>query len=72
MRTVTLEDIKDLTVAERIQLVEDIWDTVVAESPDLDLTPAQAAELDRRLVLHEKDPHRGRPWAEVKARLLSR
>jgi putative addiction module component (TIGR02574 family) len=72
MKSISLEEIRDLSVSERIQLVEDIWDTVAAESPDLELTEVQKAELERRLALHNEDPRRGSPWSEVKARILNR
>ena len=56
-------DISQLTAAERLQLVEELWDSL---SPaDIPLTPAQAAEVDRREALHRADPHRGRPWRDV-------
>ena len=45
----TMKDYRDLSIAERLRLVEDIWDSIAAESGALPLTPAQAAELDRRL-----------------------
>ena len=43
-------DISRLTVAERIQLAEDLWNSVAAETGGLPLTEPQAAELDRRLA----------------------
>ena len=56
-------DISRLSPAERLQLVEELWDSL---SPaDIPLTPAQAEELDRREALHRANPHRGRPWREV-------
>jgi putative addiction module component (TIGR02574 family) len=56
-------DISSLTPAERLQLVEQLWDSL---SPnDIPLTPAQAEELDRREALHRAAPRRGRPWREV-------
>lgn len=56
-------DISSLTPAERLRLVEELWDSL---SPtDIPLTPAQAEELDRREALHRADPRRGRPWREV-------
>ena len=47
--TIPLEDIRRLSVAERIQLVEDIWETIAASDEDVPVTEAQRRELDRRL-----------------------
>lgn len=62
--------ILELSVAERIQLVEDIWDSIAAEPDALALSPEDRDELDRRLADQEANPGAGRPWGEVKARLL--
>ncbi len=45
-----LDEIKRLDFAERIQLVEDLWDSVATRSPDFPITEAQRAELDHRLT----------------------
>jgi putative addiction module component (TIGR02574 family) len=66
-----ISDILKLSVAERIQLVEDIWDSIAAESDALELSPEQCDELDRRLADQETNPADGRSWSEVKARLLA-
>lgn len=56
-------DISRLSPGERLQLVEQLWDSL---SPgDIPLTPTQAEELDRREALHRANPQRGRPWREV-------
>jgi putative addiction module component (TIGR02574 family) len=70
MATNPLSEILKLSVAERIQLVEDIWDSIAADPDALPLTPEQREELDRRLADADADPGEGRPWSEVKARLL--
>jgi putative addiction module component (TIGR02574 family) len=44
-----LSDILRMSVAERIQLVEDIWDSIAASPESIPVTDAQKAELDRRL-----------------------
>lgn len=54
-----LDEIKQLDFAERIQLVEDLWDSVAAQATELPLTEAQRAELDRRLAMHQTNPERG-------------
>jgi putative addiction module component (TIGR02574 family) len=71
MATNPLPEILKLSVAERIQLVEDIWDSIAAEPDALSLTQEQRDELDRRLASQEANPGIGRPWAEVKARILN-
>lgn len=58
-----------LSVAERILLVEELWESVANEPEATILTDAQRAELDRRLEAHREDPHSGSTWEEVKARL---
>jgi putative addiction module component (TIGR02574 family) len=69
MARMTHEDIEQLTIAERVQLVEEIWDSVAASPERLPLTDAQRQELDRRLALHEREPNRVTPWEEVRAKL---
>ena len=65
----THEEIEQLCVAERVQLAEEIWDSIAATSERLPLTDAQRQELDRRLALHEGEPARVTPWEEVRAKL---
>ncbi len=64
--TISWEEIRRLSVAERIQLVEDIWDTIAASQEDVPITEAQQRELDRRLKEYSKDPAAGRTWSEVR------
>ena len=68
---IDLHEIRKLNVAERVQLVADIWDTIPAGAEDYPLTPAQKTELDRRLALLQRDPQ-GRPWREVFDHIPSR
>lgn len=61
-----LEDALRLPVAERIELVQAIWDSVVAESSAVPVTDEQRTELDRRLADAEANPSDERPWSEVR------
>jgi putative addiction module component (TIGR02574 family) len=63
-------EIRHLPVSVRLQLVEQIWDSIAEDGKHFHLTQAQTAELDRRLAAQEADAHRGSPWSEVKKRLL--
>ena len=64
-------DYSKLSVAERIQLAEELWDSI-PESADVTLSDAQKAELDRRLEDLERHPDAGEPWEVVRARLYAR
>ncbi len=55
MGKIARKDILNLCIAERIELIGDLWDSM-AETPEaIALTEAQKAELDRRLDAHRKD-----------------
>jgi putative addiction module component (TIGR02574 family) len=56
-------DFSHLSPAERLRLVEELWDSLSPE--DIPLTNAQELELDRREQLHRENPRRGRPWREI-------
>jgi len=61
-----------LSVPERIQLVEDIWDSIAAVPEALGLTEEQKAELDRRLEAYHQNPDEGSPWEMVRERIRIR
>lgn len=72
MKAIRLSDVLELPVAERLKLVEAIWDSIADAPEALQLTEAQRAELERRLDDYEKNPEAGSPWSEVKERVLKR
>ena len=72
MSKVAYEDILNLSTAERIELIANIWDSI-AEVPDaIALTDAQKAELDRRLEAYRRDPSAGAAWPVVRDRIAKR
>jgi len=64
MSPTQLDELLRLSVEERIQLIEALWDSVSPET--LPISDAQREELDRRLAEHRKDPAAGRSWPEVR------
>jgi putative addiction module component (TIGR02574 family) len=64
--------IDQLSVAQRILLVEEIWDSIAPEAEDVPVTEAQKQDLARRQVAYEANPKAGSSWEEVKARLRER
>lgn len=65
-------DIAKLTPAERLQLVEELWDSLCDTPEVVPLTDAQRAELDRRLDDLDHEGPSGIPWDEVVRRIRSR
>ncbi len=63
-------EIRNLPVAERVALVERIWDSIAQDEADFELTPAQKAELDRRLAQRDASRSRGSAWADAKRRIV--
>lgn len=65
------EQAKNLSIPERIRLVEEIWDTIAEENEAFELTDAQKRELDRRLKSSRSNPGQGRTWDEIKAEFMN-
>ena len=71
MNKALLKELLELTPAQRIELAEDLWDSV---GPD-DMPPLsseQIEEYERRYAEHVRDPQSSSKWEDVKARLLAR
>jgi putative addiction module component (TIGR02574 family) len=67
---VTAEYMK-LSISERIQLVEDIWDSIAADALNaVELSSEQKTELHRRVAAHRADPTTAVPWEQVRAKLF--
>lgn len=72
MKQLSAADALSLPVPERIQLVEDIWDTI-AETPEaVQLTEEEKSIIDERLETYHKNPNDGSPWEEVYKRIKSK
>lgn len=69
MNSTLLTEATKLSVPDRIDLVEAIWDSVALEIEALPLSEEHRLELDRRLADLEASPEAGSLWAEVRARL---
>jgi putative addiction module component (TIGR02574 family) len=60
-------DITRLSPKERLDLIGELWDSLAPE--DVRLTPAQDAELARRITTFETDAKAAVPWPEIEAEL---
>lgn len=61
-----------LSIPERIQLVEDLWDSIAMVPESLQLSDEQRVELDRRPDDYHRNPGAGSPWATVLERIRNR
>jgi putative addiction module component (TIGR02574 family) len=61
-----------LSAAERLQLIDEIWDSLETEPAPPPLTEGQKRELDRRLAALEANPTNVTPWETVERRVLAR
>jgi len=64
-----MKDVLALSVIERIQPVEDIWDTIAASGESVPVSDALREELDRRVEDHRIHPDSGTDWESLKHRL---
>ena len=69
-KNISIGDVLKLSVSERIQLVEDVWDSIATIPEEVPLTDKQKTELARRLEAYHKDPSCGSPWPEIKKKIL--
>lgn len=66
------QEILKLSVQEKLELLDELWEDIAKHSDEITLSPEQEAELDRRLAMHVAEPEAGIPWAEVKRKLDSK
>ena len=69
MNHISVADILELPVQERIQLVELIWESIAAFPQAIAVSQELKSDLDARLVEFERDPEAGYAWDQVKAQL---
>jgi putative addiction module component (TIGR02574 family) len=61
-----VSEILQLSVAERIQIVEDIWDSISDAPEELVLSEAEKLELDKRLESYKENSDEGIEWETLK------
>jgi len=69
--TTQLQELRSLPISERVQLVEDLWDSIAQDAPEITLAQDQIDLLDKRLDALDKNPSEGTPWEIAKQRIIS-
>lgn len=59
----------DLSPAEKLQLVVDLWDDLAANPADVPIPDWQLAEVERRAANLKANPASGLSWDEVQRRI---
>jgi putative addiction module component (TIGR02574 family) len=67
----SIDNIKKLSVAERILIVEDIWDSIISSKVNFPISEEQKKELDSRLDAYNKNQKEGKSWEEVRNNIQS-
>jgi putative addiction module component (TIGR02574 family) len=72
MRVKDIPEIERLSTAEKILLVEDIWDSISSEEAAVPVPQSHMAELDRRLEKYKSGPGELLSLDDLKKRIESR
>ncbi|MBU0560973.1 MAG: addiction module protein [Bacteroidetes bacterium] len=67
----TLKNIKKLSIAERILIVEDIWDSIITSKEEIPVSDEQKEKLDSRIEAYYKNPNEVKTWSEVRNSIQS-
>ncbi|MCP4349910.1 MAG: addiction module protein [Desulfobacterales bacterium] len=70
-QSAVLSELKKFSTAEKILIVEELWDSIAAEQESFGLTGEQREELDRRVADYYSSPDDGYSWEDVKNRIRS-
>ncbi len=62
-------DVSQLSIPQRIQIAQDLLDSVLLETQGEFFTPEQLAEIDRRVAASDAGKIVGEPWEAVHAQL---
>jgi putative addiction module component (TIGR02574 family) len=65
-----VHELETLPVPERLQLVEDLWDSIARSNAEIPIPQWQKDELDRRKTNYLRNPDSGRTWDQVKQDIL--
>ena len=69
MKHLSIADVLELPIQERIRLVELIWESIAAVPEAVKITPQIKADLEVRFKEFEANPEAGYSWEQVKTRL---
>ena len=69
MGSLSATEIAEMPIQQRIQLVENIWDSI-SELPESVEIPEWHKKLEKRMQEYYKNPNEGSHWSEVKLSIM--
>jgi putative addiction module component (TIGR02574 family) len=63
-------EIRKLSVPERLQLVEEIWDSILDDPELLPVSDELARKLEKRLAAHRATPESSESWDSVERKIF--
>ena len=67
-----LDEVDSWAIEDRIRLVQEVWDRLLGQGHEPELSEAMKTEIDRRLAAHAANPDAAIPWERVEAEALER
>lgn len=71
MSRTPIEEILELPADTRVQIAQQIWESVAEHPEEVTLTAGQRAELEKRWTAMQKSPDAGEDWESLRAKLRS-
>jgi len=71
MSRVAIDHILELPTAERVAIVQEIWESMLEHPDEIEITTAQRDELERRWVDLQQNPDDEESWSDVKKSLMN-
>lgn len=69
--SVEFSQVFELALSEKLQLLEDLWDSIASNPEQIPVLDWQKEELTRRKAAYMKNPAAGSSWEAVKERIRS-
>lgn len=66
MNNISMSDILELSIQERIRLVQLIWDSVAAAPEAVEISPELKIDLEARMAEFAANPEAGYSWGQAK------
>ena len=67
-----IAEIKSLNIQKKLEIVEDIWQSIFKSGEELPVSTAHKKDLDKRLKDYKNNPSEESSWKDVKKRIESK